>query len=89
MEVYQWLLRRNGFEVNNTGYFVYANGSTENKSFDGKLEFDLTLLPYEGKDDWVEPTIHKIHKCLSSDRLPQAGKDCDYCAYTDAVRSII
>jgi CRISPR/Cas system-associated exonuclease Cas4 (RecB family) len=26
MEVYQWLLRQNGFSVNDTGYFVYANG---------------------------------------------------------------
>lgn len=25
MEVYQWLLRKNGFEVSDTGYFVYAN----------------------------------------------------------------
>ena len=24
MEVYQWLLRRNGFKVNPIGYFVYA-----------------------------------------------------------------
>lgn len=26
MEIYQWLLRRNGFKVNPTGIFVYTNG---------------------------------------------------------------
>src|SRR3989338_4560755 len=26
MEMYQWLFRRNGFEVSDTGYFVYVNG---------------------------------------------------------------
>lgn len=89
MEVYQWLLRRNGFTVSNTGYFVYANGSTENKSFDGKLEFDLTLLPYEGKDDWVEPTIMKIYKCLNYKEIPVASNNCDYCAYYGAVESTL
>lgn len=88
MEVYQWLLRQNGFTVSNTGYFVYANGSTANKAFDGKLEFDITLLPYDGNDDWVEPTIKKIHKCLNSDKVPESGKDCDYCAYIKAINNI-
>ena len=27
MEVYQWLFRRNGFKVSDTGYFVYANAT--------------------------------------------------------------
>lgn len=88
MEVYQWLLRQNGFKVTNTGYFVYANGSTTNEAFDGKLEFDVTLLPYEGDDDWVEPTIKDIHKCLNSDKVPEAGEDCDYCAYIKAINNI-
>jgi len=81
MEVYQWLLRKNGFKVSNIGYFVYANGSTENEAFDGKLEFDVTLLSYEGNDDWVEPTVKEIHLCLNNDNMPASGEDCDYCAY--------
>ena len=87
MEVYQWLLRQNGFIVSDTGYFVYANGSTSNEAFDGKLEFDVTLLPYNGNDDWVEPTIKEIHKCLNGDTVPEMGEGCDYCAYLNAVSS--
>ena len=29
IEIYQWLFRKNGFKVSNTGYFVYRNGNTD------------------------------------------------------------
>lgn len=85
MEVYQWLLRRNGHRVSNTGYFVYCNGNTDKQAFDAKLEFDLTLIAYEGDDTWVEPAIVAAHACLSADVLPAAAADCDYCAYREGV----
>jgi hypothetical protein len=50
MEVYQWLLRQNGHKVSNTGYFVYCNGKKDRKAFDGKLDFDITLIPHKGND---------------------------------------
>lgn len=81
MEVYQWLLRKNGYTVSNTGYFVYCNGKTDMKAFDGKLEFDISLIAYEGNDDWIDQTIVNIKNCLDSDSLPERGEDCDYCAY--------
>jgi len=87
MEVYQWLLRRNGYAVSDTGYFVYCNGKADKKTFDGKLEFDLTLIPYVGSDGWVEKTIFEIDRCLKSDQIPKANADCDYCAYVSAVDS--
>ena len=83
MEVYQWLFRKNGFNVSKTGYFVYCNGKTDSPAFDGKLEFDIKLLPYVGDDSWVEPTISDLHKCLVSNEIPNAGEDCDFCAYFD------
>lgn len=88
MEVYQWLLRRNGYEVSNTGYFVYCNGKTDVAVFDGRLEFDITLIAYEGNDSWIEGTIGDIHNCLQSDQIPLTGKDCDYCAYRNAVNDV-
>ena len=89
MEVYQWLLRRNGYEVSNTGYFVYCNGKTDVAVFDGRLEFDTTLIAYEGNDSWIEGTIGDIHSCLGSDQIPLTGKDCDYCAYRNAVTDVV
>ena len=87
MEIYQWLLRRNGYKVSDTGYFVYCNGKADRESFDGKLEFDVTLIPYKGDSSWVEKTILDIHKCLNDGKIPEAGSDCDYCGYINSVKS--
>jgi CRISPR/Cas system-associated exonuclease Cas4 (RecB family) len=81
MEVYQWLLRRNGFSVSDTGYFVYANGRRDREAFDGKLEFDVKLIPYTGKDNWVEKTLHQMKECLDSDEIPKSSANCEYCKY--------
>ncbi len=85
METYQWLFRQNGFPVSNTGYFVYANAGKDKAAFDGLLEFEITVIPYKGNDDWVEPTLMKIHTCLNNDILPLAGPGCDYCVYREMV----
>lgn len=81
MEVYQWLLRQNGYTVSDTGYFVYCNGNTDKQAFDAKLEFDITLIPYDGDGSWVDTTVRDIKKCLDDDQIPESGADCDYCAY--------
>lgn len=85
IEVYQWLLRRNGMKVSNTAYWVYANADKDKKAFDGQLEFEITLVPYEGDDSWVEETIVNIKKCLDSAALPEPADDCDYCRYRESV----
>lgn len=85
MEVYQWLLRQNGYKVSDTGYFVYCNGRTDRAAFDGKLEFDVTLIAYKGSDAWVSGAITDAHACLNGERIPASGKVCDYCDYIRAV----
>lgn len=89
MEVYQWLLRQNGYKVSSTGYFVYCNGQKDRKAFDGKLEFEITLIPYIGDDSWVEKTIMNIHNCLNSETVPNSSNECDYCQYVEAVKGVI
>jgi len=89
IELYQWIFRQLGFKVSPTGYIVYANGRRNNPRFDAKLEFDLTIHPFEGDDSWVEPVLKKIKKCLDSDKLPDPGVNeeghmCEHCAYKKA-----
>lgn len=86
MEIYQWLFRKNGFTVSSTGYFVYCNGKTDRKAFDGKLEFDISLIAYTGSDEWVGQTICNAIDCLNSDTLPASGPDCQFCQYREAVK---
>lgn len=89
MEVYQWLLRQKGFRVSNTGYFVYVNGRKDKEAFDGKLEFDVTLIAHEGKDDWIPGTILEIKKCLDGETIPSESKDCEYCFYRKGAREVM
>lgn len=85
IEVYQWLFRKNGFEVSDTGYFVYCNGKTDREAFDGKLEFDIKLIPYKGDDAWIEKTLFEIKDCLDSNNVPRTNPECDYCLYTKSI----
>src|SRR3989338_1663137 len=80
-EVYQWLFRKNDFRVSDVAYFVYCNGRTDADRFDQRLEFDISLIPYQGNADWVEPTTYELYKCLRLDSIPESGKDCDFCQY--------
>ena len=89
MEIYQWLLRQEGFAVSDTGYFVYANASKDKAAFDAKLEFEVTLIPYTGSTGWVEGTLRDLKACLESGALPQSSADCDYCNYRAAVGQVL
>lgn len=88
MEIYQWLFRQNNFKVSDTGYFVYCNGKTDREAFDGKLEFDISIIPYRGNDAWVEKTLFEIKKCLMNKIPPRESKDCDFCKYRDAISTL-
>ncbi|QQG37617.1 MAG: PD-(D/E)XK nuclease family protein [Candidatus Kaiserbacteria bacterium] len=84
MEVYQWLLRKNDFDVSDTGYFVYCNASRDEKAFDGVLKFEITLVPHEGDDSWIDGTLKEIKACLDSEEIPAPSAECDYCRYREA-----
>lgn len=88
LEVYQWLLRQNGFSVRDTGYFVYANGRVDVDAFNDRVEFRTKIIPYTGSTDWVEPTIKKMKKCMDGE-MPAVGQSgmggpCEFCAYARA-----
>lgn len=81
LEIYQWLLRQNGLDVSDIGYWVYCNAQKDRPGFDGKLEFEITLVSYSGKDDWVESTLLQIKDVLESDQMPAEDPDCEHCRY--------
>ncbi len=78
-------MRQNGFKVSDTGYFVYANGRRDAKAFDSKLEFDIKVIPYTGKDDWVDAKIIEAKKCMDGE-LPELNTNCEYCMYRSAAQ---
>lgn len=86
VEVYQWLLRQNGFAVAPTAYFVYANGRQDLDGFNDRVEFKTKVIPYKGNDDWIEPTLLAMKACMDADEMPAMGDsimggECEFCAY--------
>ena len=76
MDMYVWLMRRKGFDVSSTGYFVYVDA--QHSGVDGMLKdenpekalmsFNATILPYEADTSWVEPTLFEIKDFLSNQK---------------------
>ncbi len=89
VEVYQWLFRKNNFAVSPIAYFVYANGDASARTFDGKLDFETTIISYKGDDQWIESTIVDLHRCLMDEAIPKASVDCSYCAYRQVAGKIL
>jgi len=89
MEIYQWLLRGNGLEVSDPGYFVYCNGRRSEPRFSHRVEFDISVIPYVGNDSWVDSCITDAHACLVSDEIPPVTWNCDYCTYYSAVTDVL
>lgn len=81
MEIYQWLLRQNGFNVSSTGYWLYETATKKADTFDGVLHFEAALIAYEGNTDWIESTLYQMKDALDDVELPWSGDDCDLCRY--------
>ena len=83
--IYRWLLEKNGFEVEETGYLVYANADKDLPEFGNQLQFETTLVPVQTSVDWIEETLSDIKKCLDRKDLPPIGENCEFCPYREAV----
>lgn len=86
MEVYQWLLKQNGFDVSDTGYFVYATGTQDRDGFDNKVHFETHVFPHHGDSSWVEQVLLDMKAVMDDDRMPPVGTaamggECEHCAY--------
>jgi hypothetical protein len=86
MEVYQWLLRQNGFEVSPTGYFVFARVNKASGFGNGEaaLGFDLFIEAVTGDDSWVEHALKNAKKVFDKDTAPESTPTCVYCTYRKA-----
>ena len=81
MDVYQYLVRRQGFEVSDRGWFVYTNGDSRAAGFGDKLGFTTALVPYDGNDGWVLDAFRSAVATIEQGEVPPAAADCKYCAY--------
>jgi CRISPR/Cas system-associated exonuclease Cas4 (RecB family) len=85
LEIYQWLLKQNGFKVSQVGYFVYTNANSSLDKFNNLLEFETVVIKHSGDCDWVEKLVFDAKNCLEGEMPPVGisimGGECEYCAY--------
>jgi hypothetical protein len=81
MDVYQFLVRRQGFRVSNRGWFVYVNGDGRAAEWGEKLCFTTTLVPYDGDDAWVLDVFRRAVATVGQAEVPVAAESCEFCAY--------
>ena len=81
MDIYQCIMRHNGFDVSDTSYFVYVNGDhhfengmLERNNDKANMKFDVQLIKYDGDSSWVENTIMQLKQCLSEDKCPDHSR---------------
>ena len=80
IEMYQWLLKKNGFEVAPEGYLLYYNGKKDVPMFNQKIEFDVHLIKLDCSTDWVEQAILDAKSTLEGD-MPKSSPSCENCNY--------
>ena len=81
IEMYQWLFRKNGFQVANEAYLVYYNALKNEPFFNQILKFKLHLVRLECDDSWVEKKVFDAVNLLKSDEFPPTSTTCENCNY--------
>ena len=89
MDFYIWVIKRQGIETSNIGYFLYCDGDrfTDKPFLNDKnatMEFKISLIAYESNLSWVEPTLRKIKALLDAPNCPGHTKHCDHGAFLNA-----
>lgn len=90
MDLYVWVMRRKGFDVDRIGYFLYCDGDRFSKydflgHTDAHMRFEMSLIPYEVDDTWIEPTLSEIRNCLEMDESPAHADRCEYGSFLQQV----
>ena len=81
LEFYAYLFMKNGFPVYEDGIFVACNGLKSKPSFEGKLYFDVKIIPHKLSLEWVEKTLYDIFDTLQQTSPPDSRSGCPYCEY--------
>ena len=81
LEMYQWLLKKNGFKVSQDAFIIYFNGRKNEKFFKNTLSFDSHVIKLKCSTDWVEQAIIDTVQLLKSKTFPKPSPTCEQCTY--------
>jgi len=99
MDIYTWLLYRQGFPVNFMSYFIWAQAVCKKRTADDEerlraeptsfaLTFRLSVVPYRTSIGWIEEKLLEIKECLMSDSAPRVKRksSCKYCRFRKRIK---
>ena len=84
LNFYRYLFEKNGFEVQNVGYFVVYNATQERETFDNKLDFTSDLILFETDTSGIEEKIVEMKNLMDGDKIPDLTPHCQNCNYIKA-----
>jgi len=83
MDVYTYLLNKNGFEVSDKAYFVFFVVDKSVGKFDKKLNFNEEVRDIKVDPSWVAQVFERAVKTARQEKSPVASVDCVHCNYID------
>jgi len=97
MAMYQWIMRRKGFQVSDVGYFLYVDGQHvgETGMLDDQdpaqawMRFKTAVIPFVGDDTWVEAALFKAKQVVQLNVCPAHSAGCEHKLFLDGVAQAI
>ena len=93
MDLYVWIMRRKGFDVNDIGYFLYCDGDRFSEyDFLGEqkatMNFKMSILEYKTNTDWIEPSLIGIRNLLDSSEVPSHSDECEFGQFIQSINAV-
>ncbi|HZZ99731.1 MAG TPA: PD-(D/E)XK nuclease family protein [Candidatus Paceibacterota bacterium] len=81
MEVYSWLVGRNGFQAHTEAYFVYYQVDKSGGGFANALPFIEQLKAVKVNTSWVPDVFEQAVMVARRDTPPEIETFCEHCKY--------
>ncbi len=88
LDVYTYLLERMGYPTVGKGYLAFFM-AVKDDGFRGRLPFKGTLVEVPCDADRVGGIFRDAVALVESDRMPDAGEECDLCRWFDEADTVL
>lgn len=84
LDIYNFLLGKNGLEMSTTGYWFYATAMKNYDDFEMKLNFVPSLIAYECQPDWIPESLLRVKAALENPVLVHPSPTCGTCNFVSS-----
>lgn len=82
MNIYTWLLEKNGARVRGKGYFVFYKVEKD-RGFEGRLPFTGSVVEVDTDLSGIESLVQQAVRALRSEGPPRPAPECAYCLWRE------